>query len=52
MGKDWFLLLGNADKQIVSDVIETHKEEIKVDRSVVEDAYKRFLEEIGVKVEA
>lgn len=51
MGKEWFLILGDKDKQIISDVCKAHPEVKELPQVEVETAYKEFLKSLGVKSE-
>lgn len=51
MGKEWFLLLGDKDKQIVHDIVVAYPELKERPQIEVEEAYKDFLKSLGIKRE-
>lgn len=52
MGVDWFLFLGTADNQIISEIIKAHPQLKEVPYEAVEEAYKTMLKELAEVVEA
>lgn len=52
MGVDWFLFLGSADNQIISEIIKAHPQLKEVPYEEVEEAYKNMLKELAEVVKA
>lgn len=47
MGMGWFAFLGEADKQIITDIYLVHKPELKnITPEMVEEIYKEFVEKL------